>query len=60
MSAPLTAEQARQVDAAAAESYERIKWLVIGSRELLRELRSLARESFVAGLRQGEQCKGDK
>ena len=52
----LTMAQAGQAQAAADASFEKVRWLVIHSTALRDELRRLSRDSFLAGLRQGEQC----
>ncbi len=60
MSAEITAEQASQITMAADDCYERIKWMVISSMTLRDELRRLSLDCFLAGLRQGDVCKGEK
>ena len=55
----LTLGQVMQTQAAADASYDKIKWMVIHSPALREELRRLSRDAFVAGLRQGEQCRGE-
>jgi len=48
----LTNEQRRQVRAAVEEAYDKLRWRVGDSHELLAELYVLARDSFIEGVRQ--------
>ena len=50
--ATLTDDQRRQIRQAAEEAYDKLRWIVGDSRELLGELQLLARDSFLEGARQ--------
>lgn len=48
----LTDEQRRQILQAAQEAYDKLRWFVGDSREIMSELQLLARDSFLEGMRQ--------
>ncbi len=52
MTPELTENQKRQIRETAAEAYDRLRWIVGDSTELMKELQLLARDSFVEGMRQ--------
>ena len=50
----LTEEELRAIRAAAEEAYDKLRWIVGDSENLLAELHILARDSYCAGIRSRE------
>ncbi len=48
----LTDEQRRQIRQASQAAYDKLRWYLGDSRELMSELQLLARDSFLEGMRQ--------